>query len=307
MVRKSDTRALTEYQDRTEELGVDITDMVIYKERLNVSYQYLDAQGAALNQAPVNVPINHFELFEGQMLLTLAGSASIYDNRVTGAVSVRLLLNSELAPQPTNTPVDAALNSEELQEELTKRDLQDSYTLSQGSAADGSIHGDNLVDGSVRLSKLATNSLGSDALQDGAVTAPKIAAGAVTADKLAAGLLYTPGVSDPVQLSALDVTFEEDDSSVSLPYYGYVSELNVFRKASHDNVGRNGAGVTIGIARSRVGADVRVAVVDGAIVDGFSGLTAGRTYTLNNDGDPAQGSENRVGVAVSNTQMMLKR
>ena len=122
----------------------------------------------------------------------------------------------------------------------------------------------------------------------------------VTADKLAGGIRLS------ADLPELDISHQEDDSSIALPYYGYISDQDTFKKASHDNLGHNGAQSAIGIARSRAGDVVSIAVVDGAIVSGFSGLSPGRAYTLNDAGNPVQGSTNRVGVAVSATRMMLK-
>ena len=306
MTRIEELRRLASFDRPMDALSFDISKMALYKEQVKVSYQYIDAGGNTLNQAPVAVDNAQWEIVEDTLLLSVAAAQEAYDNALSGAVQVRVILDSTLAPTPTRDNLNPSLDAEALREELLKRDLQDTYVLEQGSAADGSIHGDNLVDGSVRLSKLATNSLPSAALQDESVTTAKIADGAVTTGKMAAGLLYAPALHDPAELSSLDITHEEDDSSVGLPYFGYISDLNVFRKASHDNLGRNGAEAAIGIARSRVGADVKIAVVDGAIVDGFSGLQAGRAYTLDNNGNPVLGSTNRVGVAVSATKLMLK-
>ena len=264
-----ETRQVSVFDNPLDALSFDVSRLAVYKEQVRVTYQYLDAGGTVLNPVPGTVAAGQQEIVDGTLLLSAVGAAQVYDNAPNAAVQVRLTFDSSLAPQPTEADLNASLSAEELQQELLKRDLQDEYVLQEGRADD-----------SVDTSALVNNT--------------------VTEDKLVGGLRLS------ADLPELDITHEEDDSSVGLPYFGYISDLNVFRKASHDNLGRNGAEAAIGIARSRVGADVKVAVVDGAIVDGFSGLQAGRAYTLDNDGNPVQGSTNRVAVAVSATRLMLK-
>ena len=269
MTKVTETRRLNVFNAPMDSLAFDVSNLVVYNEQVRMSYSYLDAQNNVLDPVPGVIPSARLDVSEDTLLLSPEGAAQIFDNAPNATATVKITINSALAPQPTETPPDPRLTAVQLQQELLKRDLQDTYVLEQGREND-QINTSALVNGTV------------------------------TVDKLAGGLRLS------ADLPELDITHEEDDSSVSLPYFGYISDLNVFRKASHDNLGRNGAEAAIGIARSRVGADVKIAVVDGAIVDGFSGLQAGRAYTLDNNGNPVLGSTNRVGVAVSATRLMLK-
>ena len=316
VVVKENTLSLTEFASATAAASFDVSDMVIYKERLRLYYQYVDASGIALNPEPIDIPDSDWELVEDDVLLSIEGQNLIYDNRLQSATQIRLTFDSSLRPDPVRGDAVPNLTADALQEELTKRDLQDAYILRSGSVDPGTVHGDNIVDGSIRGSKLATNSLSSDALAQGSVTTAKLADGSVTATKVSRGLLYTPGVSDPNNLSTLDLTEQADGSVVG--DWVFITNNNRAKKLTRQNylddtgtpVPENQLGrYAVGLVRTVVGADVRIATVDGAIVTGLSGLSTGQAYSLADDGSLQAWEQGhyQVGVALSSTRLMIRR
>ena len=132
MTKVIETRQLGVFAAPMEALAFDISRLAVYKERVQVTYQYLDASGAVLNAAARAVSADQLEVVENTLLLSVAGALEVNDNAPNTAVSVRLTLDSALAPQPTESPLDPSLTAEELQAELLKRDLQDVHVLEEG-------------------------------------------------------------------------------------------------------------------------------------------------------------------------------
>ena len=316
MVIKTVDSKLTVIKALTTPLAIPIGEMVVYKEQIKLSYEYRDANGEALGLS-AQLNISEYEVSEDIVHITVAGLTEMADNAPTSTDTIRIHLDSTIRPTASRVNMIPNLTAEELQEELTKRDLQDEYVLRTGSVDPGTVHGDNLADGSVRGSKLATNSIASAQLADGAVTAPKIADGAVTAAKLAPGSLYTPAVSDPVNLSTLDVTKERDGNEVAGDWVfinraGNAEKLTASAyHTDHGIVTVSGqlGKYAIGLVRRIDGADAKIAVLDGAIVGSLAPMTVGRPYALNENGGLVEWSTGmaQVGVAISTTELMLKR
>ena len=316
MTKAVDNRQVAAYNNPSAALSYDISDLVVYNEQVRLSYQYVNSDGVVLN--PVGIPLAQadWEIVESDLLLTPSGAQSVYDNRLPSAETVRVTVDSTIRPAPVAQNTLPNLNAEQLQEELTKRDLQDAYVLESGSVEPGTIHGDNIVDGSIRGSKLASNSVGSTAIADGAITRPKLADGAVDASKVAPGVLYRPGVADPTNMSTLDLT-EERDGSENTGDFVFLTGSNTAKKLTAVALSQDRGFVPVtgqlgryamGLVRRQDGTDVKIAAVDGAIVSGLS-LIAGQAYSLTDAGALKvwAAGEFQVGVALDTSRLMLKR